>query len=237
MASHTLVTWLLGIKLANKFSLVITDSSFNNQRFNQIWLMTSISHDYGYFKKELLEESFDLRTLKYNLLTDHYDIDFLSCLNYLEVKSNFENYFSYSYDEIKNYFEYSKQYQKDRKYSPNHEKCDHGIVGACMLFNEYCEKCDREILKGLNQSFVITQIRKIACIIGASHNIFKSSSIEQDNIYKKYKLSKLLSTSAIRVRKENNILSLLSLVDTIECTKRFSTKENSGEFLHQKNCS
>lgn len=49
----------------------------------------------------------------------------------------------------------------------------------------------------------------------------------------RYGLDKLASESPVRVTRKNPLLLLLSLVDTIECTKRFSKKENAKEYLIQ----
>lgn len=234
-ASHIVATWLLGIGLAKHFGLNHTNSSFNNLFFDQIWLLSAVAHDYGYFKNELKNTKIDLSGFKeYNLLTTSYFQPFLKCLNHMETTDEFKSYFSYSYDEIKNYFEFSKFYYSTLASISNYEMCDHGIIGACTLFNEYCQKCQEEFNKGLEQSDTVTKIHKIACIIAASHNIFKSDSTEKDKIYKEFGLINLLSTSPIRITKSNNILFLLSLVDTVECTKRFSAKENPKEYLQQK---
>ena len=226
-ASHIIITWILGVGLGKKLGV---DKEFN---FYDIWLMASIVHDYGYFKKEVRDPSTDLTLFKYKLLTNHYDDSFLKCLNNIETNENYKWFFYYSYNEIINYFNYSKEYHKNEEANSYNEKCDHGIIGGCALFDEYCIKCLKEIEKGLGQSDIITINQKIACITCASHNIFKSNSLETDEIYKKNNLNRLLSTSTEKINKEYYILFLLCLVDTIECTKRFSKKDNPKQYLQQ----
>lgn len=62
---------------------------------------------------------------------------------------------------------------------------------------------------------------KTACLIAAQHNIFKSENLESDTTYKEYGLNSLLSTTPIAVSNANPLLYLLSVVDTIECSKRY----------------
>ena len=105
-------------------------------------------------------------------------------------------------------------------------------MGGCIAFKNFCKKLKKDKKRGLAPSSVISSIQKIACIISASHNIYKSS-LKTDKIYVRYGLDKLTSESPVRVTRKNPLLLLLSLVDTIECTKRFSKKENAKEYLIQ----
>ena len=58
--------------------------------------------------------------------------------------------------------------------------------------------------------------------------MFKATE-KYDAKYGKHGLNGLLSTAPIKVTKKNKLLLLLSLVDIIECTKRFSSKKINGD--------
>lgn len=235
-ASHIVVTWLMGIGFGNLFKLEKTNSVFNNLFYKRLWLQSAMLHDYGYFCSEINKPSLAIERLveDYNLLTDNYKESYLRGLQNMSLIPEFRDYFSYQYNEIINYYNYSQEYHKQSKGKIDDEKSDHGIVGACVAFKKYCRNIKTLIEKyGLNTSDTLTQIQKVSCIIAASHNIFKSDNKTQDEKYIKFGLGSLLSTSPIRIKKENNLLSMLSLVDTIECTKRFSRKNNPSEYLIQ----
>ena len=57
------------------------------------------------------------------------------------------------------------------------------------------------------------------------HNIFKSSSKECDRKYPEGLLKKLGHDSSFRINRKTPLLLLLSLVDTIECVKKFGKKD------------
>ena len=231
-ASHIVVTWLLGIGLARVFRFDEFVKGFGKLYFEQLWLQSTMLHDYGYFRDEIKEAiQISELTKEYDLLTDLYVDSDLNCLNGMSVKLEFEHFFSYTYSEIKNYYRYRQDYYSS--ISPRgDEVSDHGIVGGCIAFKNFCKKLKKDKKRGLAPSSVISSIQKIACIISASHNIYKSS-LKTDKIYVRYSLDKLTSESPVRVTRKNPLLLLLSLVDTIECTKRFSKKENAKEYLIQ----
>ena len=241
-ASHIIVTWVLGVGLSNfvKNGKVLT--GFFNLNETRLWLQTAIVHDYGYFCREI-KSMLPLETITkdYDLLTDTYYVDELRCLNGLSIHPEFRCFFSYDYNEIKNYYLYIQSWHRDMmKNSISDNKSmfddvsDHGIVGGCKAFSRYCKHITS--LKNdyhYGSSDVITKIQKISCIIAASHNIFKSNTKEKDEKYIEARLENLTSTSPVRITKANFLLLLLSLVDAIECTKRFSKKENPNEYLVQ----
>ncbi len=231
-ASHIVVTWLLGIGLDQVFHLDELEKGFGKSYFELLWLQSAMLHDYGYFRDEIKQAILISElTKEYDLLTDLYAEPELNCLNGMTVELEFEHFFSYSYSEIKNYYRYRQAYYSS--ISPlGDEISDHGIVGGCIAFKNYCKKLKRDKKRGLASNSVISRIQKIACIISASHNIYKSS-LKTDKIYVQYDLENLTSGSPARVTRKNPLLLLLSLVDTIECTKRFSKKENAKEYLIQ----
>lgn len=241
-ASHILVTWLLGIGLRQFFHLEFSENSFEKHFEQNLWLQTAMLHDFGYLRKEVSQENLKLEEISgnYDLLTDSYSEEF-SILNDMSNNSVFGRFFTYSYSEIRNYYSYSQYLHRNRKSAAGGEKNDHGIVGACIAFKKYCEANRRIKAKQKNiekeiellPSVAMSQVQKIACIVAASHNLFKSDSPENDAVYLEHGLNDLLSTSEIRVTKENKLLLLMSLVDTLECTKRFSKAINATAYLQQ----
>lgn len=231
-ASHILVTWLLGIGLGRYFELDILDEPFGTQNYSKLWLQTSIIHDYGYLSEYVSQNNLSLHDVTKNgyLLTDTYYESQLYCINNMSSSPQFGRYFTYSYDELEKYFEYSKYYHKKDAVLPGAELVDHGILGGCLAFDKYCEEISKPRKKDITDE--ITTIQKLACYIAASHNVFKSSDLTDDK-YKIFGLYNILSTSSVRIDETNKILLLLSLVDTIECTKRFSKKSNPKQYLEQ----
>ena len=232
-ASHILVTWLLGIGMSSFFKLDNSKDPFSKKFFPNLWLQTAMLHDYGYLCDEISNRDLALEDIvgEYDLLSDTYFDEDLSVICGMTANSQFAHYFTYSYQEIREYFAYGKHLHKKDILRPGVELNDHGIVGACIAFRKYCEAVTKK--KKIKPSPAITQIQKIACIVAASHNIFKSSDAKTDNIYIQFGLTNLLSSSEVRVNKENILLLLMSLVDTIECTKRFSQKSNPKQYLQQ----
>ena len=240
-ASHIIVTWILGIGLSNFAKAGNNLTGFAYLYESRLWLQTAIIHDYGYFCREIRQMLALESIIKaYNLLTDTYNVVELTCLNDLSRVPDFECFFSYTYKEIKDYYCYiqKKHAKMIKNISSDSENIfddvsDHGIVGGCKAFNKYCR-----YIVSLNgkanygPSDVITKIQKVSCIIAASHNIFKANPRDNKD-YVASGLEGLTSISPARITRTNFLLLLLSLVDTIECTKRFSKKENPHEYLLQ----
>lgn len=227
-ASHSVITWLLGVGINN--NLEIFGNGYHN--CNLLWIQTSVNHDYGYYLDEIKDKRIKLEDIaqKYDLLADDYsNIEFDDLNQYLKNirLSGYGNFFTYNPDIIKNYYDYKKEWSI--KHKEKEEINDHGIVGACKLFRLYCEDAKSIVKKGGPlPSITQMEIKKISCYNIASHNIFKSSSKKDDIAYKKHKLDTLTSTSPASIKKDNGLLMLLSLVDTIECYKRFSRKDKMG---------
>ena len=239
-STHIVITWLLGISLAKAFNLTKLPYGFANVSFERMWLLTAITHDYGYLRKELSNENLTMEDLRkpYDLYTDQYAEPF-DCLNNIRKTEEGSSFFTYSYEEVFRYFAFRKEQLRDNKYDP-YEKNDHGIVGGSLAFIEYCKRVEMDSkiklihgLSGLGPSYPDMKRQKVACFVTVSHNIYKSNGPESDDKYKEYKLNRLLSTSKQRVTRKNKLLLLLSLVDTIECTKRFSAKINPELYLQE----
>lgn len=236
-ASHILITWILGIGISKSLSINTStcydfDCGFGKQNWDILWLQSAIIHDYGYFRKELSNNNLTLNEIcgKYSLLRDDYGNGELSYLNGMS-QNGFREYFTYTYDEIKNYFDLRKNMLCSSNNTDGDELLDHGIIGGCIAFRKYCEQLQKSAQL---PSITIIQVEKIACYTAASHNIFKSDSCKNDELYQQYELNNLLSHLPPRINESNPLLLLLSLIDTIECTKRFSKKENPEEYLEQK---
>lgn len=243
-AIHTISLWLMGIGINTKMHY------FNQSywRAASLWTLTSIAHDYGYYADESTIENVEISELtkNYSLLDDKYKDDFLDCLNGIKKSKETKKYFTYDYEIVKRYFEYSKYYNsrfedEDCDYK---EKCDHGIVGGCLLFNQYCNDA-KPGLKSSSKfgelmvfpSNTLSKIVKISCSNVAYHNMFKSNPSDyypdSDIIYGRHGLDILKSDAPIIINGNNQLLLLLSLIDTIECYKRFSKKE-SEPYLENK---
>lgn len=229
---HTVAIWLMGLGINSRLNLY-KKGFFNDER---LWTLTSIGHDYGYFSDEIKdgETTIEELTKNYNLLTNTYDKEFLYCLNGIDTSEMFKKYFTYDYDILNKYFNYSKYLHEiypDEKDNEIIEKCDHGIVGGCKLFEQICKNIEPKKKKTrkfgytmYSPSIIETQMTKIACINVAYHNIFKAKE-ENDEDYNNFKLDILSSKKNPTIDGENDLLLLLSLIDTVECYKRFSKKK------------
>lgn len=147
-------------------------------------------------------------------------------------------------------------------FNKDNETVDHGIYGACECYKEYCdfyikyeyphncispdndkddvaslgyENCrpndDPRILKLARTEPLLY---KTACLIAAQHNMFRSSNAETDREYEEYGLNQLYSSSPLAVTKDNPLLYLLSVVDTLECSKGFENMFLDEDKEHKK---
>lgn len=231
-ARHIVATLLLGIGFARFVFRKNDVQSIVDRYFDILWFQTATIHDYGYFCHETTDTKTSIATLqdRFPLLEEYYSIYFLECLNTFSKSKDTKETIQYSYDVIKSYFEYSKTIVRDPY---DNERCDHGIVGGCVAFKKYCKRYATQNV--IRPSDVLTILIKISCLVTASHNIFKSSSPESDVIYREYCLDPLLSTSNTIISRQNKLLYLLSIVDTLECTKRFSRKNSQeGKSIYQR---
>lgn len=188
---------------------------------------------------------------KYNLLSDGFTFNQLSSTaDYSENYPQFmtysydtiKKYYAYKSNRL-------AEARVSGRYNKDGETVDHGIYGACQCYKEYCDfyikheyprSCiapedKREDVAALgydhyriNERPEIVKLArtepvlyKTACLIAAQHNMFRSSNTDSDKIYSQYGLDSLLSTTPVAVTRDNPLLYLLSIVDTIECTKGF----------------
>lgn len=224
-ASHIVITCLLGIGLGEFFHLN-HHMWFPGSTSYLIWMLTATLHDYGYFCKEIeTKTELDKFRGEYYLLQDVYSNERLAVVNDMYKKEAYSEFLAYTYEEIENYHKYRINVHLD-----DYEQSDHGIIGGCKSFERYCNS---KWIRTQLDSVAMVQAHKIACITTASHNIYKSNSRKSDVIYKKYGLESLMKDAPIKVTKDKKLLLLLSLVDTIECTKRFSKRKEPKSFLQQ----
>lgn len=248
---HIWITFLMGLGIAKHYSLLDNVNVINGMPDDYLWMLTSILHDYGYLKKEVSEWPDLVDVDNYNLLedrsvvkqlqiTDSYSVNYPQFLTY--PYSTIKAYYDYSKERIKSNI-------GEGKYSKDGETVDHGIYGACKAYSEYCDfyktyeyprycfSSDDDANEIRNMGYERWRINtspevlrlaktepllyKTACLIAAQHNMFRSITYDTDLKYIKYGLHGLLSTDPVVISKDNPLLFLLSIVDTIECTKRF----------------
>lgn len=244
---HTFVTFLLGWAIAKRYGLLNDINAINTLPGEYLWILTSLVHDYGYIKTGIAQkESLEVLDSKYHLLSDECTFKQLDSTTGYSLK--YPQYLTYSYETISNYFNY-RQSTLNPYLSKDHEANDHGIYGACKCYEEYCDfyikkeyprfcitihddaddikRMGYEYYRVNNRPEIVQLARtepllyKTVCLITAQHNIFRSSNTTSDLEYEKFGLHPLLSTEQIAIDKRNPLLFLLSLVDTIECTKNF----------------
>lgn len=234
-ARHSAITFLIGLALLKygNFGKLISNSSFvyKNDSVIQLWMITALYHDYGYFLKDIQKKDVDFRAdVNYYLLDDYYVLDDLYLDNQLKLLQKFSLYhedaFAFTYEEIEAYGRCSRQFYWRKN---TEEKVDHGILGGIRTFNHLLTKALAKTNKESISDNDLVMI-KASCLTIAQHNIFKSESEEIDNIYGEL-LKKLYSTSSFVISTSTPLLLFLSLIDTFECIKKFSKSENEANYL------
>ena len=215
-ARHSAVTFLMGLvfrKFAGLFDKIPTIINKDNSFAMQMWLITSLYHDKAYSSEYIKYEYIDyISKFRPFLLTD----------DNTKFSHIYPDTLAYTYADISNYDRYAVSFHQNK---PTNEKRDHGILGGIMMYSELSKRA----LKQNNDSEL--PIIKACSLAVAQHNIFKSSNKERDKEYKKYDLNTLLSTSTFKIRHEKALLLFLSLIDTIECVKKFSQSQKSNRYL------
>ena len=216
---HSAIVCLFGQLIINNIS-GFKEQSLREQYYDRIWLLSTLNHDIGYTLPRLKDENIDYKSaFHYYLLQEVYDKKELQVLN--NFAKQYSQYMAYTYEEIESYDLYARDYHRN---NPNDiEKVDHGILGGIYLFNQKIGRCVKE--KIVADDFIIT---KAAAITIAQHNIFKSPNVEVDKTYPD-NLKKLYSISDFKISKDTPVLLLLSLIDTVDCVKRFSKKNSPGK--------
>jgi len=200
-----------------------TQSIAEKRRRDRLWMLVALYHDIGYFQDAIADEHFDYNSYTYQLYTD----DVNGGEKYAEIKNYSQRYpknMAYRYSEILAYDKYDRERRKNMC-NLDDERINHGIFGGAYLFNHLMNKSDN-----MDEVLLI----KSVCMCIAQHNIFKSSKEEDDKKYCEYKLKKLCSNSSFAIDGKYPLLLFLSLVDTIECVKRFSRSCNGKKYFQTK---
>lgn len=216
---HTLFTFALGTllcnfddlesKIAEKYKKYFPDGN----TFIKVWLLTSLYHDIGYYKR------------------NKYEIINISSLDDINVINNIFDYNNsddktiksrYTKQLIEKYFLYTLKY--DEK-----EKLEHGILGGYTLFDTLARE-PKIMMKNL--------FRDISYRI-MEHNIWKLNDkrindlkinckdIKLDMFEKQIKkdLNEIYNDNFKIITDNEPLLFLLSLCDTIEFIKRIDDEE------------
>ena len=224
-ARHSAVSYLIGLALFD--SCMFGDkisSAFENQNYGikseSLWMYTSLEHDYGYYvqpkKMEVNSVEEYLNSFKLNLFSDFV---FSSMIDGYHIYEKIP-IMAFSYEEIIAYFKMKYEIMPREE-----ELLDHGILGGIKLYNRRMSR-----LKNYSETFHV--LIKIICLTIAQHNIFKSDE-EKDDTYREYGLDRITSDSGFRIGYDTPLLLFLSLIDTVECVKKFCKGNNkeSKEYL------
>lgn len=203
---HTVSVFILGIAIAEKIGYSIT----REELF--IWFLMCLYHDMGY----AIENDASLISKAANLER------FIELVNVKGDNNIFNLYRGKTL--CKNYYKYVRD-----KF--NH--IDHGIAGGIILYSKLVEnyfhvkntyKYDNEdfIHNGLLFSKKLFDEYKEAAIGIIRHNMWFAHNDEEKKQYEKYHLESLIiSKDNLISVKENKLLFLLCLADTLEPLKHF----------------
>ena len=224
-AAHSVLTYFLGV-LLKPFGRIFDKIKSGDE----LWIKTSIYHDYGYFSRYVLRSDVNLKNItnnRYLLTSDHPYIRIFDFSNpHLEE-------LAYSYLQLEQYFEYSRVYHFK---NGSKEKVDHGILGGALIFSRLTAK----LIKNYYNIDEFWKLKKL-CLAIAQHNIFRM----KEDIIQNYKNSMkyeriegyenclddifeedIKKINSVKLDDKTPLLLFLSLVDTIECFKKFGKREN-----------
>ena len=222
-ARHSVVTYLMGqvfMKFLNfREKICKLCDTYVNISVDELWMLTALYHDSGYYSKLVEKENFDFE--------NEFKEDYLLGDKYQSHRGKLDTILVYSFEEIKNYARYKSEYYS-KKFPQKKEKVDHGILGGCITYR----KLLRKSRKNRNEISEPDQLKtEIFCLTIAQHNIYKSPNAETDKVYEEYGLQRLKHNSELRISMDAPLLLLLSLVDTVECVKKLSKGENDNKYL------
>lgn len=226
-AIHSAITFLMGMvfsEFGNLYKSIASVVGLGEKNNQNIWLQTSLNHDRGYFSNYLKKPDLDYeKTFKYYLFSNSNDGEKLFDSYWFEKE--YPNVQAYSVNEILSYDKYVRIFHSKCE---GEEKIDHGILGGVITYDGLI----REVMKKSTKIDELKNkeilIAKAACLSIAQHNIFKSDNSKTDKLYPDNLLHKLSCYSDFRIGKKTPLLLLLSIVDTIECVKRYSKKQSSN---------
>jgi hypothetical protein len=223
------------------------DESFVEYEFSYLWFLTYLFHDYGYVLEDkyknssiTLENIIRYENISFSLYSEkiYYPYHFKNKMHRIEecdrlcyLLPRYE--FIYSKKTIKNYLKY--------KFDMKNNNVDHGIIGGLKFYHNlianYWESYNKA--KSLNPYIDIKRFyynnlqwstnqidvfRHIGDII-VSHNIYKPQ-LGDIETYKCYGLEEIINKAKINII-EYPLFYLLSLVDTIEPTKKYPKEDTS----------
>ncbi len=216
---HVLFSFGLGIVLSTfhnlKHKIEKEYMKYNiNDTFIYTWLTVCLYHDFGYFISESHLKTNNIE----NLQLDYNIFDFSYCDSRYT-----KNLYCYYY---KNKYERQNWIEKNYDLSKNEEVGDHGILGGYVLFERLCSseiKKERVINSG--QSMQLEEMCRLErvplyqdiCFRIMEHNIWKNNDLYEDS----NPLYEIDAQHFARIDFIEPLLYLLSLVDTIEMTKKF----------------
>lgn len=220
---HVLLSFGIGFILADFNGI---QEEINTQYRNQdvtetfvyTWLTLCLYHDYGYFIKSSytdIDEFGDI-ILQHNI----FDYDYSQS--------------RYTYNLYEKY--YNEKYQrqlKNHQYWDGEEVGDHGILGGYILFDKLCESsaCFEPTGKQTKIPFY-----QDVCYRIMEHNVWKQSERYDEN----HVFYAIDNENFKIIDVYEPLLYILSLVDTIEMTKKFCKdpqKQSSRAVLPAKICS
>ena len=211
------------------FGLGIVLSSFNNlknkiedeykkyeiqQSFIYTWITLCLYHDFGYFIGASYFSIDDIEkiSLDYNIFN----------YTYCDSRYSKELYCHY----YKNKYKQQNWNQNNYNPSENEEVGDHGILGGYVLFERlYSSETkknskNKEIILPTNDielHFERIPLYQDICFRIMEHNIWKNNKLYEDS----NPLQEIDAEHFLKIGYMEPLLYLLSLVDTIEMTKKF----------------
>ena len=224
---HVLFSFGLGIVLSSfhnlKYKIEEDYKRYNIQNtFIYTWLTLCLYHDFGYFIGESHLKFDDIEKIKVN-----YNIfDYGYCTSRYS-KNLFLDYYKNKYEE---------QNWESNKYNllENEEVGDHGILGGYVLFERlYSSEINtislKKATKDTNSYFERIPLYQDICYRIMEHNIWKNSNLYEDD----NPLHEIDANHFSKINFIEPLLYLLSLVDTIEMTKKFCRySDDSDEKKH-----
>lgn len=233
---HILFSFGLGVVIASfcKLSSKIEESYKNNYKIDKAfiyaWLTVCLYHDFGYFVGSSYIKTDDIE----DLVLGHKIFDYSYCSSRYS-KSLYIEYYKNKYS-TQNWDKCEYDIRK------NEEVGDHGILGGYILFERLCSsetQNSNSIINNVDSttkdtiSFRIPFYQDI-CFRIMEHNIWKNNSVlENDHPFREIDKENFQI-----IEYKEPLLYLLSLVDTIEMTKRFCTyiddSEEKEKFIYPK---
>ena len=236
-SKHTVASFLLGIALKEELSfdirksIRIKDTKSPDPSFGFFWSLICLTHDVAY------------------KIEDNSNI-------YLEDARTLEKFIKWKNIKYKLYEKSDKRNLIEKYYKYriiNHKKIDHGIVAAFLLYDALMtfyyegknlsesEICGVKIKSNKFEDYCLKIVETVAC-----HNMWRAEIKKEDNdkinkekkeksqceIYANFELNELIpnkNESEKVFYKDDSLLFLLGLIDTIDPMKFFCFSEHKKE--------